>query len=318
MTDIQVRQATLDDTAAISALFRAAITVWQRLDAQGRVQTVPYEGLTIYERWLHGGPWMSIETAAIQLNQLLGGAGIALVAETGEQPVGFVEAYHSVEPAPFGDHLHVAQLAVVPEFEGRGIEAALLTGLLERAKKLKVKTLALTRTGNLVNIPLPPDATLQPLARLLRVSMSARTGQIFYRATDHPNPAAAQIHGWHMAVGRQTNARQEWETLWPPTWDGIKEIRELRTHRLHFAAAGQEAYVAFRRQMYDPRSADIFCWSPKPLTPQLVAAIRDHAHREGYRTLSLLVTEDTAKTLGADAEPDGYTLDTCAIKLGEG
>src|SRR5215213_9179974 len=79
MAELQVRQAALDDTCAISSLFRARIGVWQRLDANGRVEDKPYEALTIYERWLHGGAWMSIETAAIQLNELLSGAGISLV-----------------------------------------------------------------------------------------------------------------------------------------------------------------------------------------------------------------------------------------------
>lgn len=49
----------------ISALFRARIGVWQRLDETGRVEDMPYEALTLVERWLHGGAWMSIETGAI-------------------------------------------------------------------------------------------------------------------------------------------------------------------------------------------------------------------------------------------------------------
>ena len=62
---MQIRQATLDDTRAISKLFCAGIERWQRMDAQGRVEDLSYEQLTIYERWLHGGAWLSIETAAL-------------------------------------------------------------------------------------------------------------------------------------------------------------------------------------------------------------------------------------------------------------
>lgn len=314
MSDATIRQATLDDTGAISALFRAPISVWQRLDARGHVEDIPYDHLTIYERWLHGGPWMSLETAAIQLGQLLAGAGLALVAELDGRIAGYAEAYHGVEPPPFGDHLHLGHLIVHPGQLHTGIEQALLAGLFEQAAALKARQVTVSRVGEI-----PGEGTyheryhLQTLCRIRRMSLSARTGQIFYRATEHPNADPAQIQGWHMPVGRLTSARQEWEHLWPRTWEIIPEVRHQRTHRLHLAAAGQEAFVCCRQQLYDPRSADVSCWSPKPLTNQLVSAIRDWGHREGYRTLQWVVTDDTVKVLGQEAEPGGYTVETCAL-----
>ena len=55
-----IRQPTLDDTQAISALFQAKFERWQRIDENGQVEDLPYEQLSLYERWLHGGAWMSI------------------------------------------------------------------------------------------------------------------------------------------------------------------------------------------------------------------------------------------------------------------
>ena len=78
---LTIRQAILDDAAAISGLFRARIPAWQRLTTSGGVETVGYDALTVYERWTHGGPWMSIETASVALARLLHGVGLALVAE---------------------------------------------------------------------------------------------------------------------------------------------------------------------------------------------------------------------------------------------
>ncbi|MBZ0289637.1 MAG: N-acetyltransferase, partial [Anaerolineae bacterium] len=130
MTSIQVRSAALDDTLAISALWRSHITVWQRVNAQGQVEDVPYEALTIYERWLHGGPWMSAETGAIHLSGLLRGAGVPLVVESAGQVVGYGEAYHGVEPAPFGNHLHVAHLVVHTGHDYDGLQDVLLADLL--------------------------------------------------------------------------------------------------------------------------------------------------------------------------------------------
>jgi hypothetical protein len=93
---VEVRLANLDDTRAISALFRARISVWQRLDARGRVETVDYDSLTLYQRWLHGGAWMSLETGAVFLNHLLLGAGIPLVAVNDGAVAAYAEVYHGV------------------------------------------------------------------------------------------------------------------------------------------------------------------------------------------------------------------------------
>jgi len=314
MADIHVRQARLDDTQAISALYRSRISAWQRLDERGQVQDVSYESLTIYERWLHGGPWMSIETGAIQLSHLLRGAGLPVVAEIDGYVVAYTEAYQGTEPAPFGVHLNMMHPVVHPHYPNAGLEDHLIQYLLEQAKLLKCKQF-------LISFALPDFRTvyqkngLRPLATVRRFSLSAKTGQGFYRTTEHPNPDAAQINGWHMPVGRLGSARQQWEMLWPRTWDSLPEIRQRRTHRLLFNAAGQEALVYCQQQLYAPRSADISCWSPKPLTTQLLTAIRDWAHREGYRTLVMAVLEDTIKTLGADAESDGYFQETFGVNV---
>lgn len=311
--DIEIRPAGLDDTAAISRLFQARIHVWQRLNAQRRVEDVPYESLTLYQRWLHGGPWMSVETGAIQLAQLLLGAGLAMVATVNGEALAYAEAYPGVEP-PFGPHLHLAHLVVHPNSPQQALETALLTGLIERATAMKAKPLTISRIAtNETTSPFSDAYSLTPLARLRRVSIAARTGQIFFKAVEHANADPAQINGWQMPLGRLTSARQEWETLWPHTWDIIPELKEQRPHRLRLMVAGQEAFLGCKQHLYDPRSADISCWSPKPLTPQLLTAIRDWAHREGYRTLVMVAGEDALKVIGPEAEADGYVQDVCAV-----
>jgi GNAT superfamily N-acetyltransferase len=314
MADIQVRQAGLDDTQAISNLFRSRIHVWQRLDERGRVEDVAYGALTIYERWLHGGAWMSVETAAIHLNQLLSGAGQALVAEGDGQVLAYAEGYEGAEPMPFGAHLHLAHLLVDTEHGTEGLDAALAEALIQRAKLLKCQYVTVSRMTDAIETQVfDQQYKLKGLAKLRRFTMSAKTGQIFYQATEHLNADSGQISGWYMPVGRLTSARQQWETLWSRTFETLPGNRRQKTHRMRFTAAGQEAFVCCKQQMYDPRSADVYCWSPKPLTSQLLSGIRDWAHREGYRTLVLAVTEDTVKTLGAEAEADGYTQDVCAV-----
>jgi hypothetical protein len=313
MASIQVRAAALNDTAAICTLWQSYISVWQRVNSQGKVEDVPHETLTIYERWLHGGPWMSIETAAIHLSHLLRGAGMSLVVEHEGQILGYAEAYHGVEPAPYGDHLHLAHLLVQ---DGEGFEDAVITYLLEQARASKRQRLTAQCIGNdLDTQALYSRHGMQPIARWSRYSLPAKSGQGFYKVVEQPNENAAQINNWFMPVGRLGSARQQWETLWPHTWDALPEIVARRTQRVYFSAAGQEALLCCQQGLYAPRNADIYLWSPKPLTGQMLTALRDWTHREGYRTLVMFTANDTAATLGPEAEPDGYYQEVFAVDV---
>lgn len=317
-TTIIVRPALLDDTAAISSLFRAAISVWQRIDSRGRVESLPYESLTIYERWTHGGAWMSVETGAVLLSRLLRGIGVARVAVTPENiVVGYAEAYPGEEFAPFGGHLHLAQLVTVQEAEiASAARDALITHLLELATTTASRRLTVSTSGeNDPQTALYRQHGFAPLISAQRYTLPAKTGQSFYKVADYTASGVDQIKGWQMSIGRTESASQHWEALWPRLWEIIPEMNSRRTHRLHLTASGQEAFLCCQQQIYTPRAADLYCWSPKPLTAQLLTAIRDWAHRESYRTLALIVSPDTAKLLGAEAEADPYKRHIYAVTV---
>lgn len=306
----EIRQARLDDTGAISALFRAKIPVWQRLNASGEVESPPYEALTLYERWSHGGAWMSIETGAIHLSRLLRGAGFPVVAEVDGVVVAYAELYPGDEPAPFRQHLHLAHLITHPDHPDAF--DALMRYILE-----------LTRTSDYtqltVSLPAGDPASspygayqLQRLATVQRYNLPASTGQGFYKVSDHPN--MPQIEGWQMTVGRSESARQHLEMLWNRVWEIIPEIASRTVHRLHVTASGHEAYLCCQPQLYNPRTADLYVWSLKGLTPPLLTAIRDWSHRQQYRTLAMVITPETAKLIGSEAEADPYQRHLYAVQ----
>lgn len=310
MTELAVRPALLDDTAAISALFRAPISVWQRIDSRGHVESLPYEALSIYERWTHGGPWMSVETGAVLLSRLLRGLGVSLVAVTDDHTIiGYAEAYPGDEAAPFGAHLHLGHLVTIENDEiAEAARDALMRRLLEIAATMPGHRLTVTTAGeNDPQTVLYRAYGFERLTSAQRYTLPAKTGQSFYKALDYSASGVDQIKGWQMSIGRTESASQHWEVLWPRLWEIIPEMTERRTHRLHLTASGQEAFLCCQQQTYTPRAADVYCWSPKPLTAQLLTAIRDWAHRESYRTLALIVSPDTAKLLGPEAESDPYT-----------
>ena len=82
------------------------------LTADGEVEDLPYEALTIYDRWLHGGAWMTLETGAIWLSHLLSGNGLAWVVDDGGLILAYAEAFVNRELTPMNTHLHLAQIMV--------------------------------------------------------------------------------------------------------------------------------------------------------------------------------------------------------------
>jgi hypothetical protein len=304
-----VRFARLDDTQAIVTLFCARIPTWQRLDANGRVQDVPYNELSLYERWQHGGAWMSPETGAIFLNHLLLGAGIPLVYvhETG-RITGYAEGYLSLEGEPFGANLHLAHL-LADEDTAR---AELLAAVRDQAAQSRLERITITQPGD---VELPTMETPTMLASISRYSLSPKEGQVFFQVTELPSPHAGQIARWSMTSGRATSARHQWETTMPTLFETIPQIASQRHARLKVTAGGQEALVYMSARLYDDRAADFLIWTPRLLQPQTVAALRDWAGREGYRTLWFTVASSAVQALGPDAEADGFTLHTLTLPL---
>lgn len=304
MDNIRVREARMDDTGAVCALFRQRIPVWQRFDSRGRVEELPYTDLTLYERWLHGGAWMSIETGALFLSHVLCGAGLAFVAEKDGQVIGYVEVYPGDEAAPYGAHHHIGQLAA-DAAHGVPVLEALVQYLLALDDVIDRLTVAFSSYDTSL-AAFYARFGMQPIAQIKQYALAAQAEQSFYKATDCPRFDHSMVSRWNMPVGRLESARYHWETLWPPLWAAFPEIVARRTHRLQISAAGQEAFVCVQQQLYVPRNADVYCWSPRSLTKQLLLAILDWAYRQGYRSLTFAVPEATAKLLGADLETIPY------------
>lgn len=308
---MHIRQATLDDTQAITAIFRAGIPRWQRINATGQVEDLAYEQLSIYERWLHGGAWMSTETAAIWLSHLLQVGALPLVLHNDAgQIMAYAEAYPGNEPAPYGKHLHVAHLLAAPDADSKALDT-LMQHLLEAAQAYGRIT-ACCSAYDEASVAFYKRYGLSALERVQQVNVPAQIGRGFYKATPHPHAASRDIAGWGMPVGRITSASQQFESLWPPLWVALPQVAARQLHRQHVNAAGQEALVLFQQQLYAPRNADVFCWTPKPLTSQLLIALRDWGHRQGYRQLVMVVPQKVAKMFDTDVEVTPYQQDVYA------
>lgn len=312
MSKIVVREATLDDSAAVTAIHISHISRWQRLDAQGQVQDVPYDSLTVYERWLHGGPWMSVEMCAVHLNHLLRGAGIPLVAEIDGQVLAEAEVFHGVEPQPYGENLNLSVLYAHRDHTAKGLGGALIEHILNLGRELKCGQV---NVAEVEAEDFYAKHGFQHITSGCGMSFPAREGQVFYQATPHPADDPAQIRGWMMPLGRQQSAHQQWVTHWPNLWASVPELRQQRVERLKFTVAGTAFFVLYSESRYDPRRANLFVWTPTPLTGPMLTAISDKAHKLGFRRLETFVMDDEVDLRGLDAEPDGHTQALYSVEL---
>ena len=275
----EVRRARLDDTAAISALLRSRIERWQRFTEAGAVEDCRYEDLRIAERWLHGGAWMSVETGAIHLSRLLTGAR-------------FVRLWRSAMGAssviwkPFAAmrKSHSASIGASP----------ICWGVVKRPARGRASghcwnTCAIMPSGScparvLITGTQPFEEGWYEAngfervgARARRFLMTAQGGRVFFRASAHPNEDPGQIDGWELAIGRVSSSRCQWERDWRQLWDALVEQGRLRVDRFRLSLAGHEALVCARQGAYHRQSVEIALWSMKPLSVQLLIALREWA-----------------------------------------
>ena len=299
---MRVRLATLQDTSAISRLFCVRVGRWQRLDAQGRGEDVSYDNLSLYERWSHGGPWLSIETAAIWLNQLLNGAAVPLVLDGSSGIMGYAELYLNDETEPLRVHGHIAEWVIADEAPSDALDV-FLEGMVERAPQKRLS--AACSPYDTTSVDLYTACGFVPAVLLHPIRLAAASGQGFYKATDMEDISASRIQGWGMPIGRGTSPRHLWETLMPRLWRALPDVTAVPRHRLHINASGQEAFVCLQQRPYDARTVDVYCWTPKPLSQQLIHSIRDRAARQGYRSLSFTMTEKMATLVGGEEDTAG-------------
>ena len=300
---MRVRQATLDDTRKIVNLFTARIPIWQRLNTEGQVEDLPYEALTIYERWLHGGAWMSLETGAIWLSHLLSGNGSAYVVDDDGEILAYAEAFLNRELTPMNVHLHVGEM-LARDDSADAAHHLLADSILQDARgpgRLSVTYPAYDKErATYYRKYFGANETF----RLARYTLTAQIGQSFYKSQDFDKADADMIDGWAMAVGRWSSPRATWEAEWTEHWLSIPQIIARTKHRQYVNASGHEALVCFHQQLYNERQADVYCWSPRNLSTQLLVAIRDMGHRLGFRTLTLTLPDIAAELLPAEATPD--------------
>ena len=313
---INVRLATLADSAAITAIHKSDVERWERIRADGTLVATPYEQLSLYERWQHGGPWLSIESCAVHLHRLLTGVGIPLVAEVDGEVLAEAEVYENFEAAPFGHHLDLAIIAVRADHQRRGLGRALVNYVIDMARLMKCERVTV---ANASAREFYAAMHFRHVRSGKGVRIAAQPGRVMYQATALADRNVDQIKGWYMPLGRYQSARQEWDRSFPQAWAaGIPELLNVASGQFKLTVANQAAIFSVRdadepdSQLGDGR---LVCWSARAISQPLISAIRDWAGRNGYNHLLTFVMADDLAALPTDIELTGYTQDFYELAL---
>lgn len=321
---IEVRLATLQDAAAITEIHCSNVEQWLRYDANGVSEPADYADLSIFERWQHGGPWLSLETCAIHLNRLTSGAGTPLVVEADGEVLGTAEVYDNFEAAPFQHHLSIGVLYVHRDRQRDGLGHELLDYIATMADLMKCDHLTVDNP----NVPeFYTHYGFHQMRSGRRVRIPTQAGRAFYQSSDLTDRNPEQVKGWHMPLGRTIAPRNAWQSLFPIDWAaGIPELLNVPIWHLKITAAGQNAILILKEADdadSKPGECSVMCWSSRPLTAPLLAAIRDRANREGFDSIiTSCADQDWSLLLAADAHPTEehytcYELDRAHYQLPE-
>jgi GNAT superfamily N-acetyltransferase len=293
--ELLVRQALLKDAQGITQVYRSLISRWTAINTDGSRVEAEYDDLSLYQRWQHGGAWLSVETCSVWTGHLLQHSdGIPLVVEQDGEIVGHAEVFIAHEADPYGEHINISTLCVRQDVQHQGIGRALVTYIEEMAQVLGCRQVTAAYAE--------PAAFwikigFEPLQARQRIRLPAMEGRVFYKARDLNEDTPDQIRGWFMPLGRFQNAREEWERMYWLMWNGVPELVEAQWHRLFIDLTGQPSILHLHQHDDDPATVTARLWTKYAPTSHIISAVRDRAARLGYQQITTLVDANLRPTL---------------------
>ncbi|OPY28229.1 MAG: Acetyltransferase (GNAT) family protein [Methanocella sp. PtaU1.Bin125] len=277
-----IRLARLDDAAAISRIHQSHVPRWYRKTG-GEHCEVGYEALTLDERYGFGGQWMSTETCAIHLNNLLLSHHMPYVAETDGKPVAEMELFVSREGPPYGRACHIGLLYVDKAFTGHGIGAMMVEKALQYARENRCDSLTVSATR----------ATEEFYRRCgfafrdALVEIEALPGDFIVDVAPLPPPLSLQSFTWgmNMHIGRlQSSAYHVFEAA---SEYALASCMNVQRHIQYLTVNGHPS--VFVCQCPVPGNAVVRGWSAGADAGDLVFAALGKAAAMGVRTTNMLL-----------------------------
>jgi len=283
-----VREATLDDTQDIVSVY---------LTNPDRLFERPIESLSIAERNSYGGPWMSVESCAIHLNNMLAWGYAPLVVEYEGKVIAEAEFYTGHDVPPLGTTLDISVLYVHADFQRRGAGTLLVQEMISRAKRKKCSFI--TVSGGLGAPGFYARFGFVDLLTLETVDCSIPQQTDICNCVPYTPADFERLPKGTLWIGRFLSPCQKWWEI----VDSIKKRDAILPERADWPRpegrySKSEEFLSFLVPEWKNKSkADVYCWS-KELTPQIVSELLSHAFFAGYSHACFLCHPKVAKLVG--------------------
>ena len=296
---VEVRSATLGDVPEIVAVFRSNVRKWRTFAVLGR-RYLPYERLTLLQRYRNGGPWMAPETCALHIQQVQASGNLALVAVHGGRVAGYSGLLFSHEPAPWGHNAKLDTIYVHKDLQRKiGAGTALIQTIEREARAAGCNILWAYKIARGAG-PFYARCGFVPLLNQVRVTLRARQFPLSFDAEPlaHPPGYASDLP---LVIGHYASSQWLWAS--PERWrvearalpDVFQRIEPI-CFRLRITPASGDppsdssAYVylipEFRRAY-----ASVLAWTRSGDVLPVVQAIVTVARRMKFRKVHLLFQE---------------------------
>ncbi len=288
-----IRNVRLSDALDIVGIHCSNIDTWTSMGPDGKMRLANYYELSIEDRWRHGGPWMSLETSSIHINNMLNRNNPFFVAQLGDRVVGEAELFIGQEASEFGRNAHLSILYVHRDYQRRGVGSELLKVCISTAERKRCDTFSV----------LPEKGAeefyrrfgLRPFykQRLLEVIvLHGREGYAF-RDIWYPPYLANDLK---MFIGRYQSSRQMWDqAAWPP----YGFIPNFKTKSIReFKVDGGTILLFIEEGLRERRMANVMVWATPTLDIVNVTEVAlNQCAKEGFLGAHLLVAESEAHEL---------------------
>ena len=268
-----VKRATLEDVRGIVDVHTAGETL---------------SALSVRERYLRGGPWMSVETLAIHLNNVLLDGQLPVVAVVEGKIIGEAEVFFSEEPLG-GKTTRIAHLDVIevhPDFRGRGIGRKLVRFVEDVAKERGAEFITTQPDEEALGFykKLGFDKILYKGLLVEISSEEFRSGEV---KPLHYFPWEA-VKSLQLVAGRFQSSYDMWFSSLRDIFAGIQELIE--------AGKAGNSFYALKSLPGRPGKVALFLWGLKEDIPKAVG----RAKELGFEKVLTVLDEETAESLGAE------------------
>lgn len=292
---LKLRPARLEDTSKICDIHKSHIKKWYRRVGEEEYE-LPYSALSLSERWGYGGPWMSIETCAIHLNNMLLRRQYPVVAQHGRGIPGEMEAFLGREGPRYGKNLHIGLLYVKRGFTGKGIGSK----LVENAVKLAVENDcdSLTVSSSQANEGFYEKCGFKMDATLVDVEAATKAHDIDIKPIQAPKNIQSLAWGMNMPVGRyQSSAYHLFEQH---DAYAIPEFANCKRWTDHVAVKGIPSMFIFTED--EAERATVYGWTDGAKAGDMVFAALSLLYEKGIKYANILLSRDDYDTIAGSID----------------